>query len=238
MDQRGFYPKHPCKNCGTLLQGFGDGTPAETYAGTYTGLCYRCSNIEKVVMKVSALDNAYHISYAPLNPSWRRDRTNEIGYLDCDLCKGEGRIYQGYHNWSRQFHSCIKCKGRYYGHPLRKAYCEERDRKFESLYRAATIAFAANIEQRYGEHYRIEPKAKVKGRGKNKTKYRTRSKVWTVGYLQNATDEVQLAYKNTALVYFAAYETKRMALEKRMGAKHAVAIADMQVVHSMYNKYQ
>lgn len=46
MDEHGFLPAHPCRNCGRQLRGADSSYPAELYAGTYTGICYECHNCE------------------------------------------------------------------------------------------------------------------------------------------------------------------------------------------------
>ena len=121
MDKDGMLPQHNCKQCGAPLNADGY-HPAELYAGTYTGLCYKCQNAGARIVGIHT-DGAHEISYAPDCPSWRRDRHIHTAYLDCPDCKGTGRVYvsrassQGgsYHT------SCATCTRRFYDHPSRKA---------------------------------------------------------------------------------------------------------------------
>lgn len=221
-----------------MLQGEGDGTPAELYAGTYTGLCYRCSFLDKIIMKVSDLDGAMHISHAPTQPSYRRDRTHEIGYIDCSDCKGEGRVYTGYHNWSRHYTYCKACHDRYFNHPLRKAYMDQEAYLTHLLYVAGNNALTRNLEKRFGEYMKILPKAKkVKGKGRTKMFYRNRAASWTASYIGEVPYEIKLAIENTTTVYYTQYLAKKQQLKNRLTALHAIAVDDMNVVHPLNNTY-
>lgn len=102
-----------CVNCGKELNS--DGMhPAETYAGTYTGLCYSCQNSESYIIEKFS-DGAMIISYPPHCPSFRRDREHYTAYSDCPKCKGTGRYY---------ISRCMSQGGPYYG------YCTECSKRF------------------------------------------------------------------------------------------------------------
>lgn len=121
FNREGFYPQHNCKQCGKPLNADGY-HPAELYAGTYTGLCYRCELSEERLLQVNPLDGAQHWEFPPHCPSWRRTRERFTGYLGCDLCKGRGRLWVGRSDaqggsYSKQ---CETCSARFFNHPLRK----------------------------------------------------------------------------------------------------------------------
>ena len=80
-----------CQKCDKELNGDGN-HPAETYAGTYTGLCYACQNSESYIIEKYS-DGAMTISYPPSCPSHRRDRGHHTAYADCKKCGGTGRLY-------------------------------------------------------------------------------------------------------------------------------------------------
>ena len=129
MDERGFLPPHGCKACGQPLCGPDTGRPAELYAGTYTGLCYPCTNSGPVVLRVLG-DGCQVWSHPPHCPSWRRARETFWHYPDCATCR-QGMIWvyrpdgQG-GSYGRQ---CEPCMSRYGAHPLRQWY-DRRSRQF------------------------------------------------------------------------------------------------------------
>jgi hypothetical protein len=92
-DWNGFYPDGiKCTSCGAPLGGHKNGPgdydhPGENYAGTATGLCDKCTMMSGFVVSTE-WDGARHISYPPDCPSWRRDRTVQIAYADCETCQG------------------------------------------------------------------------------------------------------------------------------------------------------
>lgn len=91
MDERGFLPPTPCRVCGEMLSDADGPRPAETYAGTFTGLCYGCERSGPYVVPGSELpDGARLVSHPPSCPSWRRDRTEHWAYPDCPDCGGQG----------------------------------------------------------------------------------------------------------------------------------------------------
>jgi hypothetical protein len=89
-----------CKVCDVLLNADGN-HPAELYAGTFTGLCYRCERGPAYVVPDSELpDGARQVSHPPSCPSWRRDRTTHWAYPDCADCGGMGARVRYGHNGS------------------------------------------------------------------------------------------------------------------------------------------
>lgn len=110
-----------CKNCDAEL---GTRNPAERYAGTYTGLCYKCQNQGPFIIARYNMDGAIEISYAPSSPSWRRDREDYVAYKDCENCKGTG------YKWSTRtppsagsYRSyCKLCFNKFYRNPIRSAW--------------------------------------------------------------------------------------------------------------------
>jgi hypothetical protein len=91
MDAHGYFPAHPCRCCGATLQGEGGDRPAETYAGTYTGLCYKCERSGPYPVGDPLPDGTVRLSYPPHCPSWRRDREEVWAHPDCEECGGSGR---------------------------------------------------------------------------------------------------------------------------------------------------
>jgi hypothetical protein len=110
MDPKtGMFPADwSCKACGVQLNADG-GHPAELYAGTFTGLCYRCERSGPYVVPGSELpDGARLMSWPPSCPSWRRNRTEHWSYPDCPECKGQGaRMRYGHMNqWTEYCRAC------------------------------------------------------------------------------------------------------------------------------------
>jgi hypothetical protein len=91
MDSSGHFPVHPCHGCGTPLCGWDGPRPAETYAGTYTGLCYSCERAGPHVVE-ELPDGTQRISYPPHCPSWRRAREEFWARPGCEECDGTGRL--------------------------------------------------------------------------------------------------------------------------------------------------
>ena len=89
MSWDGMLPRQNCWRCNEVLNADGN-HPAELYAGTFTGLCYRCEREAPRVVKTYH-DGAVRISYLPHCPAWRRDREEFIAYPDCPECGGKGR---------------------------------------------------------------------------------------------------------------------------------------------------
>ncbi len=65
MDRNGFLtgPLN-CNQCGKELSGENGPRPAETYAGTYTGLCYSCEKGGALIVK-KHFEGAVTYSYKP-----------------------------------------------------------------------------------------------------------------------------------------------------------------------------
>jgi hypothetical protein len=111
----GHFPSHLCLGgCGKMLDDENGRNPAETYAGTYTGLCYRCSMGPPVVMAVFTFDGAQKVSWPPSCPSWRRSRETFYGYPECENCKGMGAT-RGWNNHSPIWNHCKDCLKRFSG---------------------------------------------------------------------------------------------------------------------------
>lgn len=117
----GFLQNAKCKVCGVELQGEGSGRPAESYLGTYNGLCYTCTS-GAVYIQCEWIDGARTINYPPHCPAWRRDRETFIGYADCPDCKGGGRKWVTRSDASGGSYTvnCKPCLKRFYDNPTRK----------------------------------------------------------------------------------------------------------------------
>ncbi len=84
MSWDGMLPQQPCKDCGKMLNADG-GHPAETYAGTFTGLCYTCTAKAPYIVETFP-DGGHQVSHPPEHPSYRRDRTTYTWYEGCATC--------------------------------------------------------------------------------------------------------------------------------------------------------
>lgn len=114
MNRDGFYEGLNCNGCGKPLRGQGSGYPAESYAGTYTGLCYGCTDAP--ARHVETDETGAEIwEHPPPLPSWRRDRVRYRGYKDCARCKGRGALPG--RNW-RRTRDCDTCWERYLRNPI------------------------------------------------------------------------------------------------------------------------
>lgn len=112
IDSDGFLSVAPCKQCGQPLSGKDGPRPAETYAGTATGLCYGCERSGSYVVPGSELpDGGRLISHPPASPSWRRDRTTHWAYPDCEECNGKGAKMR-YSSWNQYLEYCRPCMAR------------------------------------------------------------------------------------------------------------------------------
>lgn len=132
MDQHGFLPEHPCRTCGRILRGMGTGYPAELYAGTYTGLCYPCTNAVPYMVSESVDEIVW--SWPPSEPAHRRDRERYVQVKGCACDRGRYRRS-----------ACAKCSAlRFWRDHLRdfRRSCERRVHQIsEQLEREArTIA--------------------------------------------------------------------------------------------------
>lgn len=145
MDSRGMLPAQPCKQCGKPLNVDGY-HPAELYAGTFTGLCYRCERSGERLIHTAKLDGAQTWEFPPHCPSWRRDRERFIGYADCTTCKGKGRLWIGRSDAQGGSYSaqCEPCSKRYWNHPTR----EWKQRRFSQIGQAAQNLYLAELKKR------------------------------------------------------------------------------------------
>lgn len=135
-----------CRRCGTALSGDGGNRPAETYAGTYTGLCYACQRVGAFPLRTEALDGAVWWEWPPHCPSWRRDRQTFVGYPDCTECGGRGRELVSRAVGGSYPRNCRGCMDRLSNHPARKKARARRAR----LYEAANRVFQARVTAQTG----------------------------------------------------------------------------------------
>jgi hypothetical protein len=127
MTWNGFLPEGiTCKKCGKELSGENGPRPAESYLGTYTGLCYKCSFEAPYIVEVHS-DGAITWSYPPHCPNWRRDREEATGYPNCPTCEGSGRIYvpRDFKRGGPYYKYCEECFNLFYNYP--KRYEQTRD---------------------------------------------------------------------------------------------------------------
>lgn len=145
MDSHGMLPAHNCKQCDKPLNADGY-HPAELYAGTYTGLCYRCERSDVRLLYTAPLDGCQSWEFPPHCPSWRRDRERFLAYPGCEKCKGKGRLWvrrsdtQG-GSYSQQ---CPDCSTRYWDHPLRLW----EQRRWASIRKAAESLYHRELKRR------------------------------------------------------------------------------------------
>lgn len=126
MDRDGFYHGASCANCGRELRGQGSGYPAESYAGTFNGLCYPCTNRPPFELtEKTFLSGARLWNHPPPLPSHRRDRVTYYAFADCPRCRGTGG--QPGKEW-RDSEQCSLCKDRHYGHPAMVAFFDRQRR--------------------------------------------------------------------------------------------------------------
>ena len=97
MDKDGFFSPHNCKRCSKPLHGKDSGYPAELYAGTFTGLCYQCTDSGPVLLGRWE-DGCELWEHPPHCPSWRRDREQFVGFSGCAICGGKGRLMVSRHH--------------------------------------------------------------------------------------------------------------------------------------------
>jgi hypothetical protein len=159
FDREGFYPDHNCKRCNQPLSR--TDRPAELYAGSYTGLCYKCQNAPMIVLAVSKLDGCKRVEHAPDCPSHSRERRTFHAYDNCPACKGTGRTYvsRSLAYGGSYYTSCDACFKRYYN--------QERRQQHNTYDSAAS----KDIRQRWlkaaeAEAKKLMPKAALYYRGK------------------------------------------------------------------------
>lgn len=152
MDRDGFLAAPgtvPCVTCGAMLNPNGH-RPAETYAGTATGECYRCQ--ARAPFKRGAHASGAEIwSHAAHCPSYRRDRELYTWWPGCAApgCDHGRRIrYDGFAG-SSYATNCRACLDEHEKHP---ATVEER--RVHAAQRAASALWlrrmVAEVEQRAG----------------------------------------------------------------------------------------
>lgn len=156
-----------CKQCGAELSGPNGPRPAESYAGTFTGLCYRCSNGAAYVAREHD-DGCQEWSYPPHCPSWRRDRETFYGFADCHLCHGAGRKveYRPLSSGGSFPRQCHVCSARHFQTYAPQAFAETlspADRE--------TFLYALNVGRLPVTRYTDGPAAEqwnYTGKGKRK----------------------------------------------------------------------
>lgn len=152
MDRDGFLAAPgtvPCITCGAMLNPNGH-RPAETYAGTATGECYRCQ--ARKPFKAGAHASGAEIwSHPPHCPAWRRDRELYTWWPTC-TARGcdHGRVIKwgGFAGTSHPA-NCRECSDAHEKHP---ATVEER-RAREARYAAVRLwerRMVAEAERRAG----------------------------------------------------------------------------------------
>lgn len=116
-----------CAICGKTLGSIDDprSNPAESYAGTYTGLCYGCERSATWAC-YRCDDGLIYYSHPPHLPSWRRDREFYFAYEDCTTCqKGAVRVSRSDAMGGSYNTQCVKCRDRAHSHPIRAAHIRE-----------------------------------------------------------------------------------------------------------------
>ena len=76
-----------CRNCDAPLSGADGPRPAETYLGTYNGLCYPCT-LSGMRLERLRSDGLREYSFPPYLSSWRRDRQTVLVRPYCVECGG------------------------------------------------------------------------------------------------------------------------------------------------------
>lgn len=148
MTWDGFLPPGmTCLHCGAELAGVYSGRPAESYLGTYNGLCYRCTGRAAFAVRVELLDRATWWEWPPHCPSWRRARETFVGYAGCEHCGGQGRIMKPRYSAGGGSYAanCKPCMDRYRAHPVRVRHKARRTRLHAAADRAWKNACARQI---------------------------------------------------------------------------------------------
>lgn len=145
MDNCGMLPAHNCKQCDKPLNADGY-HPAELYAGTYTGLCYKCQNSDVRLIYTAPLDGCQSWEFPPHCPSWRRDRERFLAYPACEKCEGKGRLWVGRSDAQGGSYSqqCPDCSARYWSHPLRLW----EQKRWASIRKAAESLYHRELKRR------------------------------------------------------------------------------------------
>lgn len=141
----GYVPDAVCKLCGNRLQGQGEGRPAESYLGTFTGLCYPCNDRPACVARLFP-DGAKLWTHPASCPSHRRDRERIVAYDDCEACKGKG-FTTSYGSFGASYRShCNACSARFEAHPKRARMRRVTSEKYR--WQNAQSARFAKLERR------------------------------------------------------------------------------------------
>lgn len=102
-----------------MLRGKDSGYPAETYAGTATGLCYDCTGAAPYEENYQLVSGARVWNHPPSCPSHRRDRETHYSFDDCKVCN-KGATSQSNGIWGSSVVQCKACSDRHSAHPLVK----------------------------------------------------------------------------------------------------------------------
>lgn len=129
---------HHCLACGTELNE-GGRLPAETYLGTFNGLCYPCTGAGAHVVAVYSYDGARRVSWPPACPSHRRTREEFFGYGDCEHCGGLGAT-RGYGHYTPIWERCKSCSDRYWAARPKVDWVIRTRRVVDAMWKAETLA--------------------------------------------------------------------------------------------------
>ncbi len=120
MSWDGFLPEGvTCKRCGKELSDKNGRNPAESYLGSYTGLCKECTYEDPYVVK-EYFDGAKKISHPPIKISGHNPRREFVAYDDCDECDGKGCEENHRVHRTNYYSYCEKCNEKFHSHPLRE----------------------------------------------------------------------------------------------------------------------
>lgn len=185
-----------CAICGKTLGSIDDprSNPAESYAGTYTGLCYGCER-SAVWGCYRCEDGLVYYSHPPSSPSWRRDRQFFFAYDDCPDCrKGAVRVSRSDAMGGSYNIQCVKCRDRSYAHPVRARHHAEYE-AFQEQHREVMT----RLEKEWAKKIK---KLDDADREILKTKLRAEYETWRAAHNPPASPSA----------YFWNYELKRERL--------------------------
>lgn len=155
MSWSGFYPEHPCKSCGKILQGQDSGYPAELYAG----ICYSCTNAADTLKSKQMVDGAEWWDTAPTYSN-RRERERYVFYHDCTKCnKGKEYVSRDFGSGGPYYRNCYDCLNRYFNHPVRLSY-DLSCRKIRTI--IYSIATLKNNKTKFNKYYKNTRKFQIK----------------------------------------------------------------------------
>lgn len=109
-----------CKDCNKPLNNKGH-YPAETYAGTASGICYGCTSKPGYAIRTE-FDGAVLWSHPPYQPCGFERRQDHYGYPGCEECGGDGSVIarRAFHSGGSYRSYCKTCSTRRSKHPLRQ----------------------------------------------------------------------------------------------------------------------